>query len=95
MVGVMTHAHGRAQLAQPLHIGVFRQIAALNAIAEIDQNFGQPAHPNAADADEMNGVDWEGKGTDGARGRARRRVRVADRCGRGVGLAHSRHPSSA
>ena len=55
--GLMADGDCDALLAQALDIGVVGQIAALNLVAEIMQDFGDAAHADAADADEMNDAD--------------------------------------
>jgi hypothetical protein len=48
---------GGALLAQPLDVGVLGRVRALHRIAEINQHFGDPAHADAADADEVDRTD--------------------------------------
>ncbi len=50
-----------AQVAQPLYVCAFGDIAALNRVAEIVQDFSNSAHADAADTDEMNRADAEGE----------------------------------
>src|SRR5205823_740389 len=44
---------------QPFHVGVFSRVGTLHAVADIEQDFGNSAHSDAADADEMNRADVE------------------------------------
>ena len=55
----------RAQPRQPLGIGAGLGVRALHRIADADHDLGDPAHADAADADEMHGADVEGNGADG------------------------------
>ena len=52
-----------ALVAKAAHIGVFRAVASLHLIAELEQDFGDAAHADAADAGEMQGADGQGKFT--------------------------------
>src|SRR5690606_4279497 len=47
----------RAGLGQPLGGGIDMQIGAADAIAEVQQHFGDAAHAGTADADEMDMFD--------------------------------------
>jgi hypothetical protein len=51
--------HRNTEIAQAFHIGAFGRIRALHLVAEIAHHFGDAAHADAADADEMNGPDGE------------------------------------
>ena len=48
---------GDAALAQPRHVVVVGQVRALHLVAERRHDFGDAAHADAADADEMDGAD--------------------------------------
>ena len=52
-----------ALVAKAAHIGVFRAVASLHLIAELEQDFGDAAHADAADAGEMQGAYGQGKFT--------------------------------
>ena len=56
-----------ALLTQPQNVSVFSDIRALDGIAEIDQDLGDAAHADAADADEMHRPDvaWKLHATPG------------------------------
>ncbi len=46
-----------ALVAQPLHIGALGLVGALHLVAKIVQHFGDAAHADAADADEVHQAD--------------------------------------
>src|SRR6185437_5713915 len=46
-----------AERAQPFHIGAFGRVGALHAIAKIAHHFGDAAHADTADADEVDRAD--------------------------------------
>ena len=46
-----------AEIAEPLDVGAVGNVRALHLIAQVMQDFGDAAHTNAADADEMQGAD--------------------------------------
>ena len=50
-----------AEPAQPLDVGAVGLVGAAHLVAEIDQHFGDAAHANPADADEMDGAEFVGK----------------------------------
>ena len=52
---IMTDGHARSFFDEPLHIGVFGGVRALDAVALIEQHLGDAGHANSANADEMNG----------------------------------------
>jgi hypothetical protein len=55
--GRMADMHLDALIPQPLHIGAFGLIRALNLVAEIVQHLGDAAHADAADADKVHQAD--------------------------------------
>ena len=56
---VMADGDIDSEIAEPQDIGAFGDVAALNGVAEIVQNFRNPAHADPADPDEMDGADAE------------------------------------
>src|SRR3546814_5716561 len=59
VLGAMPDRHVDAEVAQARHVGALGLVAALHGIAEIVQDLGDPAHADAADADEGDGADIE------------------------------------
>src|SRR3546814_8239294 len=57
----MADEHRNAELVQALDARVLGDVAALHGIAEVVQDLGDPAHADAADADEVDGSDVERK----------------------------------
>ncbi len=53
VVHAVADEDGNAQLAQTPDAGAFRDVGALNLVAEIVHDFGDAAHADPADADEM------------------------------------------
>src|SRR5439155_3275251 len=53
--------HGDAEPGKPARIGALCKIAALHPVSEIVQHLGDPAHPDAADPDEMDRPDRFGQ----------------------------------
>ena len=60
--GVMADEHPRAQLFQPFGIGRSLGIRPLHRITDLEHDFGDPAHADAADTDEMNRTEVERNG---------------------------------
>ena len=56
MAGVMAGEDFDALVAQPLHIGVVVHIAALNRKSLRQQDFGNGAHADSANADDVKGT---------------------------------------
>ena len=57
VLGRMADEDVDALLAQALDIGAFGLVGALHGVAEIVQHLGDPAHSDAADADEVHPPD--------------------------------------
>ena len=58
---LMADMHGRAPVAQALHVGVLRRVGTLHRVAEVEQHFGDAGHADAADADEMDRAEFCGQ----------------------------------
>ena len=54
--GSVPFKNGRAQGGKPLGDGRMLKVGARNLVAEIQQYLGNPAHADAADADEVNAL---------------------------------------
>ncbi len=90
MGGFMTDEDLRAELFQTLGIGRGLGVGTLHLIADLDHDFGNAAHADAADANKVDGTEIERRralGMDGHAGSFRR-----DRMGREQGLDHPRRP---
>src|SRR5262249_19644145 len=57
MLRVVPDMNFRATRAQPLGRGVRGDIRAADLVLQVQQHFGDAAHPGAADADEMDALD--------------------------------------
>src|SRR5699024_6478152 len=53
----MADGHPHAQVTQAFHHRRFPQVAAADGVTLVGQHFGDPAHANTADADEMDTTD--------------------------------------
>jgi hypothetical protein len=60
VLGRVSDGHVHAQRAQPPHVGVLRQVAALGVVAQVVQDLGDARHADAADADEVDRPGVEG-----------------------------------